>query len=313
MDTFFPATIIAYRGYIAPYFPANNFIYFRAMMLAFMLLGQARKCVTNIASVSFFVERHIGSWERFISQNQWDLRGVQTRLVNLIIEQLGDNLIIYGGYLASVDTTLVSKVQGKMPGVPKWHDHSSNPERGDYIIGHHWAIAALLGATTLTGQLTIPCAFPFWQTWYRETQIPWAMRKYSQCINDSLLKETDMYEIRITPQGANSPRVTLVMQFCSGCTANGTWQCSQSSLSLGGGRGRWTYSRSLYRIHFYDDTRQGQRILWIDGIRVYDPRIIYRGDRGTGQVLVTSQFNPGYISALVTQGREPRDRRLISP
>ena len=159
MDTFFPAIIIAYIGNFAPYFPANNFIYFRAMMLAFMLLGQARKCVTNIASVSFFVERHISSWERFISQNRWDLSSVQARLVNLIIEELGDKLIIYGGFLASVDTTLVSKAQGKMPGVQKWHDHSSNPDRGEYIVGHHWAIVALLGATTLTGQLTTLC-FP---------------------------------------------------------------------------------------------------------------------------------------------------------
>jgi hypothetical protein len=109
------------------------------MMLAFMLLGQTRKCVTNIARVSFFVERHLTRWERFISQYQCDLDGVQKRLVVLLMEQLGDKLIIYGGYLASIDTTLVSKVAGKMPGVQRWHDHSSNPERGEHIIGHHWA------------------------------------------------------------------------------------------------------------------------------------------------------------------------------
>ena len=159
MDTLFPSIIIGYIGHFASYFPANNFIYFRAMMLAFMLPGQTRKCVTNIARVSFFVERHLTSWERFISQYQWDLDGVQKGLVILLMEQLGDKLIIYGGYLASVDTTLVTKVAGKMPGVQKWHDHSSNPERGDHIIGHHWAIVALLGATTLAGKWTIFC-FP---------------------------------------------------------------------------------------------------------------------------------------------------------
>ena len=159
MDTLFPPIIIGYIGHFASYFPANNFIYFRAMMLAYMLLGQTRKCVTNIARVSFFVERHLTSWERFISLYQWDLNGVQKRLVIVLMEQLGSKLIIYGGYLASVDTTLVTKVLGNMPGVQKWHDHSSNPERGDHIIGHHWAIVALLGATTVTSKWTILC-FP---------------------------------------------------------------------------------------------------------------------------------------------------------
>ena len=160
MDTtLFPAIIIAYIGHFAPYFPANNFIYFRAMMLAYMLLGQARKCVTNIASVSFFVERHISSWERFISQHQWDLSSVKKRLVTLLMEQLGDKLLIYGGYLACVDTTFATKVQGEMPGVQKWHDHSSNPDRGEHLIGHHWAIVALVGTTTLAGKWTILC-FP---------------------------------------------------------------------------------------------------------------------------------------------------------
>jgi hypothetical protein len=34
-------------------------------MLGYMLLGQTRKCVTNLARVCFFVDRHISSWERF--------------------------------------------------------------------------------------------------------------------------------------------------------------------------------------------------------------------------------------------------------
>ena len=31
-----------------------------------------------------------------------------------------------------------------MPGVQKWKDHSGNPDRGGYIIGHNWSILVLL-------------------------------------------------------------------------------------------------------------------------------------------------------------------------
>ena len=161
MDTLFPPIIIGYIGHFAPYFSANNFIYFRAMMLAFMLLGQTRKCVTNIAKVSFFVERHLTSWERFISQYQWDLSSVRKRLVILLMDQLKDKLIIYGGYLAAVDTTLVTKVLGKMPGVQKWHDHSSNPEQ------HLMAIIGQLSPSweqPLWLVSGLSCAFRFWLT-----------------------------------------------------------------------------------------------------------------------------------------------------
>ena len=72
MDTIFPATIITYIQVFASAFAANNFLYFRGFMLAFLLLGESRKCVTNIAKACFFVDRHVSSWERFLSQYQWD-------------------------------------------------------------------------------------------------------------------------------------------------------------------------------------------------------------------------------------------------
>ena len=31
-----------------------------------------------------------------------------------------------------------------MPGVQRWKDYSSNPDRGGYIIGHNWSILVLL-------------------------------------------------------------------------------------------------------------------------------------------------------------------------
>jgi len=32
-----------------------------------------------------------------------------------------------------------------MIGVQKWRQHNGNPDDGNYIIGHHWAIAGLIG------------------------------------------------------------------------------------------------------------------------------------------------------------------------
>jgi hypothetical protein len=159
MDTLFPMTIVDYIGTFASAFAASNFIYFRGFMLAFLLLGQTHKCVTNIARACFFVDRHVSSWERFLSQYQWNINDVRQRLVTMLKEKLQDKLLVYGAYLAWVDTTLVAKVKGKMPGVQKWHDHSGNPGRGEHLIGHHWALAGLLGAAFIARQWT-PMCFP---------------------------------------------------------------------------------------------------------------------------------------------------------
>jgi hypothetical protein len=122
MDTLFPTPLLTVIEPFAPVFPANHFLYFRGWILAMLLLGETRKCVTNIARVCFFVERHVSSWERFLSQSQWDLPAVQQRLVTLLRERLGDQLLVAGVYLAWVDTTLIAKVKGRMPGVQPWHD-----------------------------------------------------------------------------------------------------------------------------------------------------------------------------------------------
>jgi hypothetical protein len=157
MDTFFPNTILTYIGIFAPVFGANNFLYFQGFTLAFMLLGESRKCVTNIARVCFFVDRHVASWERFLSQYQWDMSKIQSKVLALIREKMADSLLIYGAYLCWIDTTLVSKVKGKMVGVQKWHDHSGNPDRGEHLIGHHWAIAGLLCTSVLAGKALTLC------------------------------------------------------------------------------------------------------------------------------------------------------------
>ena len=73
--------------------------------------------------------------------------------------RFGDGLLIHGAYLLWIDTYLVGKVKGKMPGVQNWHDHSSNPDRGDRLIGHHWAVAGMIGFGMAGGTL-LPLCFP---------------------------------------------------------------------------------------------------------------------------------------------------------
>ena len=159
METLFPTTIINYIGAFASAFAANNFIYFRGFVLGLLLLGETRKCVTNIARTCFFVDRHVSSWERFLSQYQWNINDVRQRLVTMLKEKLQGKLLVYGAHLAWVDTTLVAKVKGNMPGVQKWHDHSGNPGRGEHLIGHHWALVGLLGAAFIAREWT-PMCFP---------------------------------------------------------------------------------------------------------------------------------------------------------
>ncbi len=129
----FPPAILGLFNMFAPCFQADSFIYFRGFMLAYMLPGQTRKCVSSIAEVCFFTDRHVAGWERFLSTYQWDLISLRECLMKLIRDRLGGGLLIHGAYLAWVDTTLISKVRGKMPGVQTyWHPgmHSGQPDPG---------------------------------------------------------------------------------------------------------------------------------------------------------------------------------------
>jgi hypothetical protein len=102
--------------------------------------------MTNVARSCVFVERHLASWERFLAESHWDLRGVSHTLVTRLVQQLGASVYLWDALLAAVDTTLIAKVRGQMPGVQKWHDHSGNPARGDSLVGHHWALIGLVSA-----------------------------------------------------------------------------------------------------------------------------------------------------------------------
>lgn len=159
MDAFFPSNVLELISLFSPCFGANHFNYFQGFMLGYMLLGQTRKCVTNIAQVCFFVDRHVASWERFLATYPWSMSEIQKRVLGLIQEEIKDKLLIHGAYLAWLDTSLIGKVKGKMIGVQKWHDHSGNPDRGDHLIGHHWALAGLVGFSAI-GAVTSAIYFP---------------------------------------------------------------------------------------------------------------------------------------------------------
>jgi hypothetical protein len=110
------------------------------------MLGTTRTCLTNMARSCVFVDRHLASWKRFLAESQWDLRGVSQTLVTPLVQQLGAHLDLWGAWLAAVDTTLIPNVQGKRPGVQKWHDHRGHPARGESLVGHHWALIGLVSA-----------------------------------------------------------------------------------------------------------------------------------------------------------------------
>jgi hypothetical protein len=143
MDTYFPTTMLLLLEGFRQYFPAQHLAYFRGDVWALAMLGTTRKGMTNVARTCVFVERHLASWERFLAESPWDLRGVSQTLVTQLLQQLGGRLYLWDAVLAAVDTTLIPKVRGQMPGVQKWHDHSGDPARGESLVGHHWALVGL--------------------------------------------------------------------------------------------------------------------------------------------------------------------------
>ncbi len=153
----FPPVILDCSMCSLPCFQADGFIYFRGFMPACMLLGRTGKCVSKIAGVCFFADRHVAGWERFLSASRWDLISLRECLLKLIRDRLGHDLLIHGAYPAWVDTTLISKVRGGMPGVQKWHDHSGNPDRGGRPVGHRQAFAGLFSISTVGGVCACLC------------------------------------------------------------------------------------------------------------------------------------------------------------
>jgi hypothetical protein len=59
-----------------------------------MMILETRKTVTNIAHACFFLEKHIASFERFLSDNIGDMNQVAKTLVHLLLEALNERLLI---------------------------------------------------------------------------------------------------------------------------------------------------------------------------------------------------------------------------
>lgn len=143
MNDFFPIALLYYLNEFCQCFTSPSFVYFKAYIWA-MLMNSGNKRMTNVASVCFFLDKNISSFRRFLSENQWNMRTVAQTLLNILLQRLGNQLTIHDGFLACVDTTLVSKTSEKMVAVQRWHQHSGNSDKLSSIIGHHWAIIGLI-------------------------------------------------------------------------------------------------------------------------------------------------------------------------
>lgn len=143
MDTFFPPVLLIYLEPFRQLFSLPSYAYFKSYIWA-MLMVEGKKSITNIAHTSFFLNKHIASFERFLSDNKWDINQVSKILTSLLLRILADKLYIYGAFLLAIDTTYKAKASKKMIGVQRWKDHSGNPDRGGFCFGHHWAIGGLI-------------------------------------------------------------------------------------------------------------------------------------------------------------------------
>jgi len=139
METFFPEQLIAYFLVFRQAFSRPNFAYFQSFVWA-LLLVEGRKCTSRITRACFFVDRTLGSFERFLAEYHWDLNQVIACLVKLLLQTLNQKLQVYGAFLMVIDTTLIAKASRKMLGIQKW----KNSESGAYQIGHHWAIGGFI-------------------------------------------------------------------------------------------------------------------------------------------------------------------------
>jgi hypothetical protein len=148
---FVPGILFEYVLLFRPHFTKPSFAYFGGYILS-LLLTSGRKTMSRVAHTCFFVERHLASWERFLSEHKWDLNAVLRTLLHTLLAQLGHSFQVYGAYLAAVDTFLVAKNGRAMPGVQAWRDHSGNADRGERIRGHHWALLGLIGFSATWGR-----------------------------------------------------------------------------------------------------------------------------------------------------------------
>lgn len=151
MAELIPDILLAYVTLFQSHFTKPSFTYFGGYILS-LLITRGRKTMSRVANTCFFVDRHLSSWERFLSENKWDLNAVASTLVQTITTRMGDSLKVHGAFLASLDPTLIAKNGTKMPFIQRWKEHSGNADRGGSIRGHHWAVLGLIGFSVKIGR-----------------------------------------------------------------------------------------------------------------------------------------------------------------
>jgi hypothetical protein len=113
MQQFIPPELFGYFLVFQSHFSKPNFIYFQGYLWG-LLLARGHRTMNNIAHSCFWVERTLSSWERFLSENLWDVNAVRKTLVTLLLQKLEAQLQVHGGCLAGLDTLLVAKNGEKM-------------------------------------------------------------------------------------------------------------------------------------------------------------------------------------------------------
>jgi hypothetical protein len=81
MQQFIPLELLSYFLIFQTHFSKQNFVYFQGYLWGLLLTG-GRKTMNNIAHGCFWVDRNLSSWERFLSDNLWDVNAVGDTLVN---------------------------------------------------------------------------------------------------------------------------------------------------------------------------------------------------------------------------------------
>jgi len=84
MERFMPLELLSYFLIFENHFSKPNFIYFQGYLWG-LLLARGRKTMNNIAHCCFWVERSLSSWERFLSENVWDVNAVGQTLVDFLL------------------------------------------------------------------------------------------------------------------------------------------------------------------------------------------------------------------------------------
>ena len=87
MDTFFPVVLLTYLEWFRQIFSAPSYKYFKSFVWA-MLITEGRKTVTNIAYACFFLDRHIASFEKFLSEYKWDMNQLAETMIHLLLKVL---------------------------------------------------------------------------------------------------------------------------------------------------------------------------------------------------------------------------------